>query len=203
MTFRIWIKIFCTSLVVVTIAGTFGYLSLSRLKHNAQLIVEDTLPGLSFAGAANAYLADASRTLLVVVTEDPVQQRAIRDEITMLSTRTTTYLEQYGSQLDSAEDRTNYETLIRERKAYFEIREKVLELAVAGKKSEALALYTQAMVPVHKRVKNAGDKLFEYNRHQGEVRGQDILASCTITQISVAILSVVIFMAGFFICLFK
>lgn len=203
MTFRIWIKIFCTSLVVVTIAGTFGYLSLSRLKHNAQLIVEDTLPGLSFAGAANAYLADASRTLLVVVTEDPVQQRAIRDEITMLSTRTTTYLEQYGSQLDSAEDRTNYETLIRERKAYFEIREKVLELAVAGKKSEALALYTQAMVPVHKRVKNAGDKLFEYNRHQGEVRGQDILASCTITQISVAILSVVIFMAGFFIGLFK
>ena len=203
MTFRIWLKIFCTSLVVLTLAGAFGYLSLSKLRHNAQLIVEDTLPGLSFAGEANAYLADATRTLLVVVTEDPVQQRAIRDEITTLSARTTKYLDQYGSQLDSVEDRANYETLIKERKAYFDIREQVLELAIAGKKSEALKLYTEAMMPEHKRVKNAGDTLFEYNRHQGEVRGREILARCTVTQITVAILSVVIFMAGFFIGLFK
>jgi hypothetical protein len=203
MSIRIWIKIICTSLVVLTLAGLFGYLSLSKLKHNAQLIVEDTLPGLSYAGEANAYLADAARTLLVVVTEDPEQQRTTRDEITMLSARTTTYLEQYGSQLDSTEDRTNYDTLIKERKAYFEIRERVLALALAEKKSEALTLYTQEMIPEHKRVKSAGDKLFEYNRHQGEVRGRNILASCTVTQITVAILSVVIFVAGFFIGLFK
>ena len=151
----------------------------------------------------NACLADAARTLLVVVTEDPVQQRAIRDEITTFSTRTTAYLDQYGSQLDSAEDRANYETLIRGRQAYSMIREQILELALAGKKTEALAVYSQTMLPAQKRVKLAADKLFDYNMRQGEQRGREILARCTVTQITVAVLSVVIFMAGFFIGLFK
>lgn len=203
MKLRIWIKIFCTSLVVLTIAGTLGYLSLSKLKQNARAIVEDTLPGLSYAGEANAYLADAARTLQVVVTDDPEQLRAIREEIVTLSERTTKYLDRYGSQIGSEEDRTNYESVLRERAAYVQIRNQVLELAAAGKKSEALTVYTESMVSAHKRVKSAGDKLFDYNMREGQVRGRNILAICTVTQIAVAVLSVVIFMAGFFIGLFR
>lgn len=203
MTFRIWIKIFCTSLVVLTLAGTFGYFSLSRLKHNAQLIVNDTLPGLSYAGEVNLYLAEAARTWLLIVTEDSNQRQALRQEISSFSTRTTGWLERYSTSVDSGEDQANYATLIRERTAYIKIREQVLELADAGKKTEALAFYTEAMLPAQKRVKSAADKLFDYNMRQGEQRGRNILASCTITQITVAVLSVVIFMAGFFIGLFK
>ena len=203
MKLRIWIKIFCTSLVVLTIAGTLGYLSLSKLKHNARLIVQDTLPGLSYAGEANAYLADAARTLQVVVTDDPEQRRAIHAEIATLSGRTSKWLDQYSTQMDSEEDRTNYESVLRERAAYVQIRDQVLELAVAGKKTEAMAVYNQSLVPAHKRVKSAGDRLFDYNMRQGQVRGRNILAICTVTQITVAVLSVMIFMAGFFIGLFK
>ena len=203
MKLRIWIKIFCTSFVVLTIAGAFGYLSLSKLKHNARLIVEDTLPGLSYAGAANLYLAEAARTLLVVVTEDPDQRRVLREEINNLSARTTRWLERYSTQIYSEEDRANYEGLVRERQAYIKIRERVLELAVVGKKTEALALYTETMLPAQSRVKSAADKLFDYNMRLGEVRGREILTRCTVTQITVAVLSVVIFMAGFFIGLFK
>lgn len=203
MTFRIWIKIFCTSLVVLTLAGTFGYFSLSRLKHNARLIVNDTLPGLSYAGEVNLYLAEAARTLLFIVTEDSNQRQALRQEISSFSTRTTSWLERYATQVDSVEDRTNFDTLTQERQAYIKIREQVLELAYAGKKSEALAIYNETLMPAQKRVKTAADKLFEYNMRQGEQRGREILTRCTITQITVAVLSVVIFMAGFFIGLFK
>ena len=203
MTIRIWIKIFCTSLVVLTLAGTFGYLSLSQLKHNARLIVEDTLPGLSYAGAANLYLGEAARTLMLIVTEDINQRQALREEINSLSVRTTSWLERYATQVDSLEDRTNYDTLTRERQAYIKVREQVLELAYAGKKSEALAIYNETLMPTQKRVKAAADKLFEFNMRQGEQRGREILTRCTITQITVAVLSVVIFMAGFFIGLFK
>ena len=203
MKMRIWVRIFCTSSVVLIIAGVLGYISVSHLKRNAKLIVEDTMPGLSYAGAANAYLADAMRTLLVIVTEDPEQRRAIREEIADLSQRTAGYLERYGGLIYSAEERTNYETLLRERKAYLQIRDQVLGLALGGKKSEALALYNQAMMPAHKRVKGAGDKLFEFNMHEGEERGRNILAVCTATQIMVAALSVAVFLAGFFIGLFK
>ncbi len=203
MKLRIWIKIFCTSFVVLALAGVFGYFSLSRLKQNASLIVSDTLPGLSFAGEANAYLADASRTLLVVVSDDPVQQRAVRREISDLSGRTSRWLERYATQIFNAEDQANYDGLLAERKAYIAIREQVLDLAVAGKKTEALARYEQSLVPAHKRVKSAGDKLFDYNMRQGEVRGRNIMASCTVTQITVAVLCVVMFLVGFFLGLFK
>jgi len=203
MKLRIWIRIFCTSAVVLTIAGLLGYISVSKLKRNAQLIVEDTLPGLSMAGEANAYLADATRTLLVIVTEDPAQRLKLRGEITGLSQRTTGFLERYGGSIYSEDDRTNYEALLKERQDYIQIRDQILDLAIAGKKAEAMAAYETSMMPAHKRVKTAGDKLFEYNMRQGEARGQNILGLCTLTQITVAALSVTVFLAGFFIGLFK
>ena len=203
MKLRIWVRIFCTCSVVLLIAGVLGYISVSNLKRNAELIVQDTLPGLSLAGEANSYLADTSRTLLVIMTEDAGQRQAIRDEIAGLCQRTTGYLERYATQIDSEEDRVNYQALMDERKAYIQIRDQVLGLAVADKRNEALKLYSESMVPAHKRVKSAGDKLFEFNMHEGEVRGRNILATCTATQITVALLSVAVFLAGFFIGLFK
>lgn len=203
MNLRIWIKICCTSLVVLTIAGVLGYISVSNLKRNATLIVNDTLPGLSFAGEANAYLADASRTLMIIQTDDPAKRRAIHDEIDGLSQRTSGYLERYAGQIYSDEDRKNYQKLLDERKTYLKIRDEILRLALAGEKNAAMMLYTQSLVPAHRRVKNAGDAVFEYNMRQGEIRGRNILALCTATQITVAILSVAVFLSGFFIGLFK
>ena len=114
---RLLIKASGNGLVVMLLAATLGYFSVSKLKHNAQAIVDDTLPGLSYAGEANAYLADATRTLQVIVTEDPAQRMKLREEITGLSQRTTGYLERYAGQMDSEEDRANYQSLLQERKA--------------------------------------------------------------------------------------
>jgi len=200
---KLWFKIFGASFIILLLAGGLGYVSVSRLKRHAELIVNDTLPGLSFGGQANAYLADASRTLLLIVTEDPVRRQEIREEIQALSQRTSGYLEKYKNSIFEPEDQANYQALLKERADYLQIRERVVELALAGKKEAALALYNEAMVPAHKLVKNAGDKIFEYNMRQGAARGRSIMAMCTATQIIVAVVSVLIFMAGFFIGLFK
>jgi hypothetical protein len=200
---KLWFKIFGAGFVILLLAGGLGYVSVSQLKRNADLIVNDTLPGLSFGGQANAYLADASRTLLLIVTENPGRRQAIRQEIQALSQRTSGYIEKYKNSIFEAEDRANYQALLKERADYIQIRERVIELAFAGKKDEALALYDESLVPAHKRVKSAGDKVFEYNMRQGETRGRSIMAICTATQIIVTVVSVVIFIAGFFIGLFK
>src|SRR5207253_2971059 len=49
-------------LLILLFIGAAGFVSLSQLKRRASEIVYDTLPGLSYAGQANAYLADAYRT---------------------------------------------------------------------------------------------------------------------------------------------
>ena len=200
---KLWFKIFGAGLIILVLAGALGYVSVSQLKRNAELIVDDTLPGLTFAGEANAYLADASRTLLLIVTENPQRRQEMRDEIKALSQRTTGYLENYKKCIFEAEDQANYQALLKERSDYIQIRERVIALALEGKKGDALALYDDSLVPAHKRVKSAGDRVFEYNMRQGEVRGRRILRICQMTQITVAIVSIVIFIAGFFIGLFK
>lgn len=203
MKVRLLFKIFLSSFIILFIAGGLGYISVSRLKHNAQTIVEDTLPGLTYAGAANAYVADASRTLLLIVMDDPQRRKEIREEINTLSQRTTGYLGDYEKQIYSNEDRTNFQSLIEKRNDYIKIREQVIELAMQGNKDQALALYEESLVPAHKTVKQAGDKLFEYNMRQGQERGRQIMAICSVTQIAVAVVSVAIFLIGFFIGLFK
>lgn len=203
MKFRLLFKIILSSSIILFIAGGLGYISVSRLKRNAQLIVEDTLPGLAYAGAANAYVADASRTLQLIVTDEPDKRDAIRAEISTLSARTTGYLTDYAKQIFSEEDRRNYETLVVQRENYIKVRERVVALAMDGKRDEALAMYENELVPAHKSVKESSDRLFEYNMRQAAVRGRNIMGICTVTQISVGIMCVLVFLIGFFIGLFK
>ena len=78
-----------------------------------------------------------------------------------------------------------------------------LNLAEAGKKEEALAMYRNELLPIHAKVKAAADTLFAFNRQKGEERGKRIMTICTITQIMLAVTSVGIFVLGFFIGFFK
>jgi glycosyltransferase involved in cell wall biosynthesis len=188
---------------LLLLVGMIGFLSLNHLKNQADLIVNDTLPGLSYSGEANAYIVDASRTLLFVTDKDAGRRRQIQNEIDAIGARTTKYLALYRSQIFDEEDRTNFEHLIEVRGKYVEIREQVLNLAAAGREKEALIVYNESLMPMHAEVKEAADKLFEYNMKQGQLRGQRIMRFCTITQIVLGAASVAVFALGFFFGLFK
>lgn len=183
--------------------GLLGFLTVSQLKNEADNIVNSTLPALSYAGEANAYIVDASRTLYFVTTDDPNERAKLRDQIAELSRRTTSYLQEYGTRVTSAEDQQNFETLQKLRAQYVSTRDQVLDLASSGKRQESLALYSKALLPAHSAVKVAADKMFAYDMSQGEIQGKRIMRICTITQITLAITCVLIFLLGFFIGLFK
>lgn len=200
---KLLFKIFGAGFVVLMLAAGLGYFSVNGLKRDARDIVEDTLPGLSLSGAANAYLADSSRTLLLIIAENPARRAELRSEIESLSQRTTGFLDQYEQLIRTDEDRKHFETLVNERAAYLKIRNQIIDLGMNAKKEQALAMFDEVMIPAHKRVKAAGDALFDYNRQQGDIRGKRIMAVCAVTQIAVAIVSVIIFLVGFFIGLFK
>jgi glycosyltransferase involved in cell wall biosynthesis len=191
------------ALLALLLVGGWGFLSVSELKHEARQIVDDTLPSLSFAGQANAYIVDASRTLLYITTDDPAERTKVRNEIDELSLRTTHYLDEYSQAIFTSEDRTNFDNLVEMRKEYIRIRENVLDLATAGKRQEALARYRDSLLPMHSKVKAASDKLFAYNMEEGRERGKKIMSICTVTQVVLAVTSVLIFLMGFFIGFFK
>lgn len=191
------------AMMALLLVGGWGFLSVSELKHEARQIVYDTLPGLSFAGEANSYIVDSSRTLFFVTTDDPAERLKLRDEIRQQSLKTVGYLEAYDKTIFSSEDRENFEAVQRLRNEYIQVREQILNLTDAGKQQEALAMYRNALLPLHAQVKAAADKLFRFNMQKGEERGRKIMTICTVTQIVLALTSVVIFVLGFFIGFFK
>jgi glycosyltransferase involved in cell wall biosynthesis len=191
------------AIIALLLIGSFGFGSLTLLKRKANQIVTDTLPGLAYAGQANAHLADAYRTLLFITMDDQQRRDQIRSEMAMLSDRTMSYLQKYESSIFSREDRTNFETVVKLRKEYDQTRDKVLALAAAGKRDEAISLFNESLMPKQAEVKRAGDKLLDYNMHQGERRGRDIMTICSGTQLAVAAVGMIIFILGFFIGLSK
>lgn len=191
------------TLLVLLLIGTLGFLSLSRLKHVAGEIAHNTLPGVSLAGRANAYLADASRVMLYILADEPAQRGEIRKEIDQLSARTSGYLNEYRKGIHSPEQQALFDKLVAERNEYILIRNAILEVAAVGQDEEAIQQVKQVLLPVHKRIKAAGDDLINFDIQEGEARSKEIMTTCTLTQIIVAVMGVLVFVVGFIIGLFR
>ena len=197
------VKGLVAALAILFLIGALGFMSLSRLKNLASQIVGDTLPRLSLAGQANAYIADTSRTVMFIFAETPEKRAEIRQDIESVSDRTTGYLNKYADNIEAKEERELYENLLAERKTYISIRDHVLDLAQQGRREEAINEYTESLLPAHSRVKAWGDRLYDSDIKRGELRSQRIMVACTLTQITVALIGVVVFVIGFFIGLFR
>jgi glycosyltransferase involved in cell wall biosynthesis len=192
------------SAVLFLLIGTAGFLSVNHLKSNAQLIVEDTLPGISDAGAANASMSESyNRLLLSLMAESPEELRRYRKELDEFSQRASDSLDAYRSSIFSEDDRVNFNRVLELRKTYQDLRAQILALIDSHKQAEALALYDRALVPAYHEYKTAAEVLLEYNTRQGKIRGEAILKLCTGTEYVVAGIGILLFIVGFIIGLFK
>jgi hypothetical protein len=188
------------SLFGLLLVGATGFVSVGHLKQQAGEIVNDTLPGLTYAGEANACLAQAfNRTLIFLITDDPAQRAVAEKDIEVYSARTTFYLAAYDRQIYEAPDRANFLEMQRRRAEYARVRDQTVSLAKQNKKAEAIACCKTQLLPAYSRYKDAGDKLFEYNIREGRTRGRTIMQVCTVTQFVVGGIGILIFLAGFMI----
>jgi hypothetical protein len=184
----------CLALVLVPM---LGFLSISPIKNRARAIADDTLPGLSYAGAANANLAQANRVLMFVLSENADERLQLKKEIENLNQKTTSCLEAYKGTIYSSRDLAQFDELIKRRGEYFKVRERTMALAEHNNRREAGLLYQNALLPAFHRYKDAAERLFEYNVREGRSRGKTILTVCTLTQFAVAGAGVLIFVIGF------
>ena len=59
------------------------------------------------------------------------------------------------------------------------------------------------LLPAYSKYKKAADALFNYNLQESRARGDSIMRMCTITQFAAAAILMLVFVAGFFMGLFK
>ena len=183
---------------VLLLVGALEFFTISQLKENARQIVDDTLPGLSNAGEANASLAQAfNRTWTFVQTDDPEQRPTLRREAELFSRATTSYLEAYKKTVLEREEQILLDKLLERRAEYLKLREKTFGLVDSNQQAEAVALCKNDLLPAYHSYRQCGYDLFDYNMRQGQARGRSIMKACTITQFVVAGLGIVVFIAGF------
>jgi glycosyltransferase involved in cell wall biosynthesis len=193
------------SFIVLLLVALLEFSSIRYLRSTAASIVNDTLPGLSYAGAINSTLTDSfNRTLLAILAGDEQSRARYVTEIQGLSAATTENMKLYEQSAFSPEDRALYARLASSREHYLEVRGKILATAARpGSRDEALRIYFSELSPSFEEVKKSGSELLRYNIEAGKTRGRNIMTACIVTQIVVALLGVVIFLAGFLLGFFK
>jgi glycosyltransferase involved in cell wall biosynthesis len=188
------------SFIALLLIGTLGFLSINYLRKQAETIVNDTLPGLSYSGEINANLAQAfNRTLLLLQTDDRKEKAELSKEVQHFSAITSRYLAQYRESIFTPDDQALYERILEVRKKYLKSRERVIQLSTGNSRQAAAAMCRTELLPAYQAYKSAADKLFEFNINQGRARGREIMAVCTATQFLVAAVVVVIFVLGFLV----
>jgi glycosyltransferase involved in cell wall biosynthesis len=192
-----------TALVLVLV-GALGFLSVGHLKQEADLIVRDTLPGLSSAGEAISGASSAfNRTLMFLVTENAEQRAQFRKDVETRNQATSRFLEAYQLVAFSPGERTMFEQVMKRRTDYLQLRERVFEMADRNERTQAIDVCNRELFPAYAQYRESLNQLFEFNVRQGKNRGEAIMRVCTITQWVVAGIGVFIFAIGFLVGLFK
>lgn len=190
--------------IILFLIGSAGFLSVEHLRKNAQLIVEDTLPGLSDAGAANSARAEAfNRTLLLLTARAPEEHEAERKELELFSRQTSASLSFFErTNLTSAESNL-FKQVMERRQKYQAARQEVLKLVEQQQQAQAVQAGKNSMLPAYLEYKAEAEKFLKYNASVGKARGEAILQTCAITGYVVVGIGVVLFTAGFIIGLLK
>lgn len=187
----------------LVIIGWTGFSIVGRLKSDAARIVDDTLPGLVYAGQLNSELSENFvRTLLVINSDSPEGRDLYLKKIDEGSKRVSDNMQGYQRSIFEEEDRELFNRLAAVHEKYREVRRQVFDLVREGKRNEALRLFETELLPAYAAQKEAGETLFDYNVRQGQLRGTRIEILCRRTQWVVTAICVAVFVGGFFVPFF-
>ncbi len=192
------------SVLLMLAISLLGFSSVSLLKKRAQVLAEDAVPGLSYAGEADFNLSQGfNRTLLMLLAQNKDQRERYHAEADEFAQRTAAALTNYENSIFDAEDRKLYDRVISRRENYENIRQQLILMLQQDRRADGEQLCRSNLVPAYDQYKLAGESLFSYNVKSGQRQGHGIFAMGTVTQLFVAILGVMLFIAGFVVGFLK
>lgn len=119
--------------VALLVVGGIGFMIVRQLRIDAAKIVDDTLPGLVYAGQINAELSENFARSLLVINSDSAEERELYlKRIDEGSKRVNDSLEAYRATIFEEEERQLFERLIGARNKYREDRRRAFDLVNEG-----------------------------------------------------------------------
>jgi methyl-accepting chemotaxis protein len=165
--------ILCTLIVAISL---FAITQMRGLNKISDSIVQDSLPGLIYAGKINGDQADTQIANWRFLNEkNPEVRKSIRAELAEGDRALAETMAKYGASVFSDEDRKNLDALKNAEADYSRQREQMLTLAESNKEA-AVALMTGSLAHAYTEFSKAGDVLLTYNSKLGEDRGKELAA---------------------------
>jgi methyl-accepting chemotaxis protein len=166
----------CLIIVGLSIFSVYRIRSLNKISDS---IVEDSLPGVIYAGKINSYQAENQiHTRELLTASSAEQKKAIRAAMASISQATEDACKKYEEAIFAAEDRTNFEKFKESRAEYLKVREQFYPLLETNQ-TAAIAYADTILTPAYSAYSKAGDVLMDYNQQMGEERGKNLTAQVT------------------------
>ncbi|WP_438874150.1 methyl-accepting chemotaxis protein [Sulfurospirillum oryzae] len=147
---------FAVVLVFLGVIAIVGIRSLATIDEDLEDIAHDRFPKVVLV---NQILSEINRNRVLVrnllINDDPQIDKQIKDEMKEGSKRLGEIYKNFEAQLNTEKGKALFGQIIVARKAYIDMRNKVLELDAAGKKSEAFVILQRDVTPLEKNYLDA------------------------------------------------
>lgn len=199
MNYYRYIRPIITSLLLLSLVGTAGILGVSYSYSRIDTITRDTLPGLSHLALSNQYRGQAFVHLVRSLSSaDPAEMKKHEEAIRSISGIGSGHLKEYSKTIHTEENRRLFDTMMADREAYVESRDRILAAKHVGNQAAALELLDRELMPMYVKYIENSQKLVAYATRNGEKQLVEIRAFLLGSIGFALVSSLLIFIGGFF-----
>jgi methyl-accepting chemotaxis protein len=164
-------------IALLLIVGGVASTSLSRLENFAGAhLRDDAIPGIVYCSQMAEYAMRAQiRTLMAGSTTDSSKRSLYLSQMEQIATQVSTAFTNYEGAITQAEDRRNFEDLLKKRDDYRATREDYLALVKAGKTAEAEAFLVEKLDPSFATYRDQMDLMLKWNQNVAEKVTNDMV----------------------------
>jgi hypothetical protein len=190
-------------IVCLAIIGLISAMTVSLTIKEANQVAQAYVPKMVAISLANKSLSQAfNETLQAVMEPDERERLNLMASVASQSEKTTLRLDEFARLVRSPEESQKLDALVTARQRYFAERDRVFALLSGGEKAGAEDLYQSSLRPAFADYEKISLALLKSNADNAIGRSQAVANRAVVLQIVVALISAVLFLAGFGLGLF-
>jgi hypothetical protein len=190
-------------IVCLAIIGFISAMTVSLTIKEANQVAQAYVPKMVAISLANKSLSQAfNETLQVVMESDERERLDLMASVASQSEKTTLRLDEFARLVRGPEESQKLDALVTARQRYFAERDRVFALLSGGEKTRAEDLYQSGLRPAFADYEKISLALLKSNADDAIGRSQAVANRALVLQIVVALISAVLFLAGFGLGLF-
>ncbi|MBA3848818.1 MAG: chemotaxis protein [Opitutus sp.] len=174
---------FAAVVAVVLCFGILAQFNLRSINEEAHSIASNSIPGLATTGLiSNIVQENYILTLKHVLTEDAAGKRALAAEVQKNVAEIDKLVAVYGKTITQPRDRELFEQFKSSRAGYVAAFKEVVAISDRLDTTAAIASIRSRLEPAYQPLDGAIHALLDFNRSNGALAGQDIIAQASSTE---------------------